>query len=248
MVVVCPKGITMARQVGAEYVPAMVRFSSVGLRYAPPGESRESGAGRDVLSDISFELPAGSFHWLLGPSGAGKSSLLRLMHLALRPTRGEVVVLNQAVSHARRRHLPGLRRRIGVVHQDFRLLPHLSAFDNIALPLRIAGRAEAVLRADVTEMLRWVGLVALADALPPQLSGGEQQRIALARAVVVRPALLVADEPTGNLDAVQARRVLSLLREMHRMGTTVVVATHSETLVQSYPGAALRLADGRLVG
>jgi cell division transport system ATP-binding protein len=226
----------------------MVRFSSVGLRYPLPGGSGDPGAGRDVLADISFDLPAGSFHWLLGPSGAGKSSLLRLMQLALRPTRGEVTVFDQPISRARRRQLPALRRRIGVVHQDFRLLPHLSAFDNIALPLRIAGRAEAALRADVTEMLRWVGLVAMAEALPPQLSGGEQQRIALARAVVVRPALLVADEPTGNLDAVQARRVLSLLQEMHRLGTTVVVATHSESLVQAYPGPALRLADGRLVG
>jgi cell division transport system ATP-binding protein len=149
-------------------------------------------------------------------------------------------------SRARRRELPALRRRIGVVFQDFRLLAHLSAFDNIALPLRIAGRAELALRADVTEMLRWVGLEARAESLPPELSGGEQQRIAIARAVVMRPALLLADEPTGNLDAVQSRRVLSLLQEMHRMGTTVVVATHSESLVNAYPGPALRLADGRL--
>jgi cell division transport system ATP-binding protein len=226
----------------------MVRFTSVGLRYAPPGGPGDLGAGRDVLSDISFELPAGSFHWLLGPSGAGKSSLLRLMQLALRPTRGEITILDRAINRVRRRQLPALRRRIGVVHQDFRLLPHISAFDNIALPLRIAGRAEAAIQADVTEMLRWVGLVRMAEARPPELSGGEQQRIALARAVVVRPALLVADEPTGNLDAVQARRVLSLLQEMHRMGTTVVVATHSESLVKAYPGPALRLADGRLEG
>ena len=226
----------------------MVRFNSVGLRYAPSAGSSDLGMGQDVLSDISFSLPAGSFHWLLGPSGAGKSSLLRLMQLAQQPTRGEIEVLDVVTSRARRRELPALRRRIGVVYQDFRLLPHLSAFDNIALPLRIAGRAELALRADVTEMLRWVELEPKAEALPPELSGGEQQRLAIARAVVMRPALLVADEPTGNLDAVQSRRVLSLLQEMHRMGTTVVVATHSETLVNSYPGQALRLSGGRLEG
>jgi cell division transport system ATP-binding protein len=200
-----------------------------------------------VLHDLSFSLPPGSFHWLLGPSGAGKSSLLRLMHLALRPSRGEVEVLGIHLSRARRGALPGLRRRIGVVHQDFRLLPHLPIFDNLALPLRIAGRAESQIRADVTEMLRWVGLEARAAELPASLSGGEQQRVAIARAVVVRPALLVADEPTGNLDLLQARRVLSLLREMHRLGTTVVVATHAEALVEEYPAPALRMAEGRLV-
>lgn len=224
----------------------MVRFTAVGLRYAPPSGRADPGQGREVLADLNFHLPAGSFHWLLGPSGAGKSSLLRLMQLALRPSRGEIEVMEVVTSHAPRQQLPALRRRIGVVHQDFRLLPNLSAFDNIALPLRIAGRAEAALRADVTEMLRWVGLEPRAAARPHELSGGEQQRIAIARAVVIRPALLVADEPTGNLDAVQARRVLSLLQELHRLGTTVVVATHAESLMHSYPGPALRLAGGRL--
>jgi len=224
----------------------MVRFTAVGLRYAPPPGSVDPGVGQDVLADLTFELPPGSFHWLLGPSGAGKTSLLRLMNLSLRPSRGAVEVLDVITTQVGRRHLPALRRRIGVVYQDFRLLGHLSAFDNIALPLRIAGRAELALRADVTEMLRWVGLEAKADSLPVELSGGEQQRIAIARAVVMRPALLVADEPTGNLDPVQARRVLSLLQEMHRMGTTVVVATHSDSLMTAYPGPALRLAGGRL--
>jgi cell division transport system ATP-binding protein len=134
-----------------------------------------------------------------------------------------------------------------VVFQDYRLLPHLSAFENVALPLRIQGVTEARLRADVTEMLRWVGLLDRADSAPAALSGGEQQRLALARAVVARPALLVADEPTGNLDAAQARRVLSLLRELHRLGTTVVVATHSEELPEEYPAPALRLEGGRLL-
>jgi cell division transport system ATP-binding protein len=230
-------------------VRAMVRFDGVGLRYPTlPGTGPEELGAPDALRDISFSLPEGSFHWLLGPSGAGKSTLLRLMHLALRPSRGEVELFGTLLSRARRSALPRLRRRIGVVHQDFRLLPHLPVFDNLALPLRIAGRAEAPVRADVAEMLRWIGLENRAEALPAALSGGEQQRVAIARAVVIRPALLVADEPTGNLDAAQTWRVLRLLGEMHRMGTTVVVATHDDALVQAHPAPALRLEGGRLVG
>ena len=229
--------MALPRRIGI--VRAMVRFADVSLRYG--------GAGPAVLHDLSFTLDGGSFHWLLGPSGAGKSSLLRLMHLAARPSRGEVEVLGVALSRARRGALPALRRRIGVVYQDFRLLPHLPVFDNVALPLRVAGRAEAQIQADVTEILRWVGLAPKAGSAPAALSGGEQQRVAIARAVVMRPALLVADEPTGNLDVPQARRVLSLLQEMHRLGTTVVVATHAEALVGEYPAPALRLAEGRLV-
>src|SRR4051794_25211061 len=223
----------------------MIRFAGVGLRYAdPPG--RRVGAAT-VLHDLSFTLPPCSFHWLLGESGAGKSSVLKLMQLALRPSSGTVEVLGANLAHARRRSLPALRRRIGVVWQDFRLLPHLPVQDNVALPLRIAGRAEAQIRADVAEMLRWAGLEAKAEQLPATLSGGEQQRAALARAVVMRPALLLADEPTGNLDAAQARRVLALLHEMHRLGTTVVVATHAEALVEAYPAPALVMNQGRLV-
>jgi len=223
----------------------MVRFEAVGLRY--PGGGHHSGAwGPEALSDVTFALPPGSFTWLLGPSGAGKSSVLRLMHLALRPTRGEVEVLGLRTARAPRAALAPIRRRIGVVFQDFRLLPYLSAFDNVALPLRLAGRAEAQLRADVAEMLKWVGLEAKARALPPELSGGEQQRVAIARAVVHRPALLVADEPTGNLDTRQARRLLALLRELNRLGATVVVATHDDDLVARFPAPALVLRDGRL--
>ncbi|MDN3567618.1 cell division ATP-binding protein FtsE [Paeniroseomonas aquatica] len=230
----------------------MVRFEHVGLRYGTPAGSGQPGQGKpslapEVLRDLSFTLPQGSFHWLLGPSGAGKSSLLALMHLALRPSRGEVEILGHRLAGARRAALPALRRRIGVVYQDFRLLPHLSVFDNVALPMRVAGRPEAQLRADAAEMLRWAGLERKLTALPATLSGGEQQRVAIARAVVMRPALLVADEPTGNLDGPQARRVLALLQEMHRLGTTVVVATHAETLVAEHPGPALWLAEGRLV-
>jgi cell division transport system ATP-binding protein len=221
----------------------MVRFTEVGLRYPSP----DGSLGPEALSDLSFTLPDGSFTWLLGASGAGKSSLLRLMHLAQLPTRGKLEVLGQQVRADRRAALPALRRQIGVVFQDFRLLPYLSAFDNVALPLRLAGRSEGSLRPDVTEMLRWVGLQGREMSLPQQLSGGEQQRVAIARAVVTRPALLVADEPTGNLDSHQARRLLALLTQMNRLGTTVVVATHSEDLVAQFPSASLRLEAGRVV-
>jgi len=223
----------------------MVRFEAVGLRY-PGGGPHRGDWGPEALADVTFALPRGSFTWLLGPSGAGKSSVLRLMHLALRPTRGEVEVLGTRTSKAPRAALPGLRQRIGVVFQDFRLLPYLSSFDNVALPLRLAGRPEAQIRADVGEILRWVGLEAKAQSSPLELSGGEQQRIAIARAVVHRPELVVADEPTGNLDGRQARRLLALLGEMNRLGTTVVVATHDEELVSRFPAPALYLHGGRL--
>ncbi len=219
----------------------MIRLEGIGFHY---------GRGRDaaeVLSGLSFEVPAGGFRWLLGPSGAGKSSLLRLLSLAARPSRGQLHLLGTEVSRTRRRRLPGLRRRIGTVHQDFRLLAHLSAFDNVALPLRLAGRPEGQVRADVTEMLNWVGLGRRHATRPAELSGGEQQRVAVARAVVVRPDLLLADEPTGNLDDGQADRVMQLLKEMHRLGTTVVVATHSTALVDRNPAPLLRLRGGRLV-
>jgi cell division transport system ATP-binding protein len=219
----------------------MVRFDAVGLRYD------RTGRGTEVLHGLTFELPSGAFRWLLGPSGAGKTSLLRLLYLAVRPTSGHLSVLGTEVTTARRRALPQLRRRIGVVFQDFRLLPHLSAFDNVALPLRIAGRPEGQIRADVSEILRWVGLSGRLDARPAALSGGEQQRIAIARAVITRPSLLLADEPTGNLDEEQAERLMHLFKELNRLGTTVVVATHNEPLVGRHPAPVLQLDHGRLV-
>jgi cell division transport system ATP-binding protein len=232
---------------------AMVRLESVGLRYDRPGDrgrdrSRDRAtSSTEVLQGLSFELPDGAFRWLLGPSGAGKTSLLRLLYLAVRPTSGRLSILDTEVTTARRAVLPRLRRRIGVVFQDFRLLPHLSAFDNVALPLRIAGRPEGQIRADVSELLRWVGLAGRLDSLPASLSGGEQQRVAIARAVVARPSLLLADEPTGNLDESQAERLMHLFKELNRLGTTVVVATHNEPLVARHPAPVLRLDHGRLV-
>jgi cell division transport system ATP-binding protein len=224
----------------------MLKFDGVGLRYGHSGLRPGGPLGPEVLHDITFSLEPGAFRWLLGPSGAGKTSLLRLMYLAVRPTRGHLTLLGTDVATARRRALPVLRRRIGVVFQDFRLLPHLSAFDNVALPLRIAGRPEGQIRADVTELMRWVGLFRYLDARPAALSGGEQQRVAIARAVITRPALLLADEPTGNLDDGQAERLMQLFKELNRIGTTVIVATHNEALVARHPAPALRIADGRL--
>jgi cell division transport system ATP-binding protein len=219
----------------------MVRLDGVGLTY---------GSGRtatEALRGLSFSVPEGGFRWLLGPSGAGKTSLLRLLQLAERPTAGRLSVFEADIGRAPRAALPLLRRRIGMVFQDFRLLAHLSAFDNVALPLRLAGRPEGQVRADVTEMLRWVGLARRSGARPAELSGGEQQRAAIARAVVGRPGLLLADEPTGNLDDVQAERLMLLLKEMNRLGATVVVATHNAALVARHPARALRLDAGRLV-
>ena len=215
----------------------MVRLDGVGLGYA----------GTPVLQGVSFGIAEGGFRWLLGPSGAGKTSLLRLLHLAVRPSAGRLELMGQDIGAARRTRLPLLRRRIGMVFQDFRLLPHLSAFDNVALPLRLAGRPEGQVRVDTLELLGWVGLSRKLLSRPAEMSGGEQQRVAIARAVVARPLLLLADEPTGNLDEVQAGRLMQLLHELNRLGTTVVVATHNDTLVARHPAHTLRLLDGHLV-
>ncbi len=190
----------------------MVRFENVGMRY---------GTGPEVLHDVSLDLASGSFHFLTGPSGAGKTTLLRLMYLADRPTRGLISLFDQDISRLRRRDLADLRRKIGVVFQDFRLLGHLSAFDNVALPLRVAGIAESRVKKNVTELLEWVGLAEKLNARPVTLSGGQQQRVAIARAVIARPQLLLADEPTGNVDDAMANRLLRLFEELNRFGTTL---------------------------
>jgi len=219
----------------------MVRLDGVGLEY---GQAHSANA---VLHGLSFSIPEGGFRWLLGPSGAGKTSLLRLLHLAVRPTYGRLALLGEDIGTVGRPRLPVLRRRIGMVFQDFRLLPHLSAFDNVALPLRLAGRPEGQIRVDAVELLSWVGLSKKLQSRPAELSGGEQQRVAIARAVVARPLLLLADEPMGNLDELQAERLMQLLHEMNRLGTTVVVATHNAALVARHPAHTLRLSDGHLV-
>lgn len=216
----------------------IVQFENVGLRY---------GTGSETLSDVSFTLKSGSFYFLTGPSGAGKTSLLKLLYLAQRPTRGVIRLFGEDAGALPRQRLPGFRRRIGVVFQDFRLVPHLSAYDNIALPLRVAGVQENDVEAPVREMLAWVGLSDRGRATPPTLSGGEQQRIAIARAVIGRPELLVADEPTGNVDPEMAERLLYLFESLNRLGTTVVMATHDLHLLQRIPTAQMmRIEHGRL--
>ena len=201
-----------------------------------------------MLRDLDFSLSEGGFYFLTGASGAGKTSLLKLLYLAQRPTRGRIRLFGDDLSEVSRDTLPAFRRRIGVVFQDFRLIRHLSADDNVALPLRIAGRDEAEIESAVREMLDWVGLGDRAGARPPTLSGGEQQRVAIARAVITQPDLLVADEPTGNVDAEMAKRLLHLFSAMNEFGTTVVVATHDLGLIAANPGAELmRLDRGALV-
>ena len=217
---------------------SIVQFDNVGLRY---------GTDREVLSDVSFTLYPGSFYFLTGASGAGKTSLLRMLYLAQRPSRGIIRMFGTDVITVPRGRLPAFRRRIGVVFQDFRLVPHLSAFDNVALPLRVSGVPESEIRKPVADMLEWVGLDQRAEARPATLSGGEQQRVAIARAVIARPEVLVADEPTGNVDPDMALKLLRLFEALNRLGTTVVVATHDVHLLRKVPGSLImRLDRGRL--
>ncbi|HEY5208721.1 MAG TPA: cell division ATP-binding protein FtsE [Stellaceae bacterium] len=215
----------------------MIRFENVGLRY---------GGGPEVLRDIQVKVDAGSFHFLTGPSGAGKSSLLKLIYMSERPSRGLISLFDREISALPRRELPPLRRRIGVIFQDFRLIDHLSTFDNVALPLRVAGESEAKIKDSVTELLTWVGLADRIQSRPPTLSGGQQQRVAIARAVIGRPSLLLADEPTGNVDDEMALRLLRLLEEMNRLGTTVIVATHNQHLATRMSQPRLHLEAGQI--
>jgi cell division transport system ATP-binding protein len=216
---------------------AVVRFENVGLRY---------GLGPEILHDLTFRIEPHSFQFLTGPSGAGKTSLLRLLFLSLRPTRGLVTQFGQDVATLSKDALATLRRRIGIVFQDFRLLDHMTTYENVALPLRVMGRDEASYRDEVMELLDWVGLGERLDALPPVLSGGEKQRAAIARAVIARPQLLLADEPTGNVDPSLAQRLLRLFIELNKSGTAVVIATHDIALMDQYDARRLVLHHGSL--
>jgi cell division transport system ATP-binding protein len=226
--------IVASDQVADEVI---VRFENVGLRY---------GLGPEVLQDVSFTLTRGSFHFLIGESGAGKSSLLKLIYLALKPSRGLISLFGHDIPTTPRPNLPALRRRVGVVFQEFKLLNHLSAYDNVALPLRVAGAKESVVKKHVSELLTWVGLKSHMQARPPTLSGGQQQRVSIARAVIARPRLLLADEPTGNVDDVMGFRLMHLFEELNRLGTTVVIATHNMKVVESLGHGRLLLNDGQL--
>ncbi len=218
---------------------SLVKFSSIGLRYS---------TGPEVLHDINFELEEGTFHFLTGSSGAGKTSLMKLLYLGQKPTRGIISMFGRDMSTIPSKKIPEIRRQIGVVFQDFRLLNHLSAFDNVALPLRVSNIPEPDIKKNVTELMLWVGLGDKINARPPTLSGGEQQRVAIARAVINRPKLLLADEPTGNIDAHIGVRLLSLFEELNRHGTTVLIATHDEDIVRQFQHPQMRLEEGTLLG
>ena len=215
----------------------MIRFENVGLRY---------GFGAEVLRDLSFRIDSHSFQFLTGPSGAGKTSLLRLLFLTLKPTRGLISMFDRDTATLTKDDRSTLRRRIGIVFQDFRLLDHLTTYENVALPFRVLGKDEASYRNEVVELLQWVGLGERMDALPPILSGGEKQRAAIARAVIARPQLLLADEPTGNVDPNLGQRLLRLFIELYRFGTSVVIATHDIALMDEYDARRLVLHEGRL--
>lgn len=211
----------------------MIDFSDVGLRY---------GNGPEILSDLTFSIEPGSFHFLTGPSGSGKTSLLRLLLLSLKPSRGKVTMFNEDVGKLDQDSLLQMRRHIGIVFQEFRLLDHLTTFENVALPLRVLGQPESEYRPNVTELLEWVGLGERMHALPTVLSGGEKQRAAIARAVIARPKILLADEPTGNVDPDLSSRLVHLFAELNRtLGMTIILATHELPLLDrfSYPRMVL---------
>ncbi|MEQ8934231.1 MAG: cell division ATP-binding protein FtsE [Amphiplicatus sp.] len=215
----------------------IVGFENVGLAYE--GQS-------EILADLEFTLDEGEFRFLTGPSGAGKTSLLKLIYLAHRPTRGRLTLFGEDVTTAPREALPALRRRIGVVFQEFRLLDHLTAFENVALPMKVAGVNQNQYREDVRELLNWVGLGDRINARPPTLSGGEKQRVALARALVTKPDLILADEPTGNVDPVMGEKIMKLFVELNKLGAAVIVATHDLSLISALDKPTVVLREGRL--
>jgi cell division transport system ATP-binding protein len=215
----------------------LIRLENVGVRY---------GMGPEILRDLTFDIPKHSFQFLTGPSGAGKTTLMRLLFMSLRPTRGNISMFGRDVVDIPRDELPLLRRRIGIVFQDFRLLNHLTTYENVALPLRVRGKEESSYRADVVELLEWVGLGERIHVRPQVLSGGEKQRIAIARALIDRPEILLADEPTGNVDPPMALRLLSLFKELNRLGTAVLIATHDLNLMEQVDARHMILSEGHI--
>jgi cell division transport system ATP-binding protein len=216
----------------------LIEFANVGLRY---------GQGPEILKDLSFRIEPGSFHFLTGPSGSGKTSLLKLLLLSLRPSSGNVTMFGEDVTNLEHDRLLLMRRHIGIVFQEFRLLGHLTTYENVALPLRVLGQPESQYRPNVEELLDWVGLGERMDARPALLSGGEKQRAAIARAVIGRPDILLADEPTGNLDPDLSVRLVTLFAELNRTGTTIILATHELTLLDSFEFPRMVLDKGELV-
>ena len=215
----------------------VVDMQNVSIRY---------GQDPEVLSDIKLSLAKGSFHFLTGKSGAGKTSLLSMMYLAQKPSRGTVTVFGTNIGFANRDTMALMRRRIGVVFQDFRLLEHMTAYDNVAVPLRVRGMNEAEIAKRVKELLQWVELDKSVNKICSTLSGGEKQRVAIARAVINRPEILLADEPTGNVDDDIAVKLMKLFVELNRLGTTVVSATHSQELISKYNYPRIHLENHSL--
>lgn len=217
----------------------MIKFENIGFKYSKNSE--------DILHDVNFTLESGSYHFLSGASGSGKTSLMNMLYLGNMPTSGQITMFGKKINTLERQDLFALRQRIGVVFQDFRLLNHLSTFDNVALPLRISGRPEKEVKAHVNELIEWVGLGKHKDAMPPTLSGGQQQRMAIARAVIARPKLLLADEPTGNLDDAIGFRLMGLFEQLNRMGTTIVIATHNQQIIEQFGHPCLNLINGTII-
>ncbi|MCB9992305.1 MAG: cell division ATP-binding protein FtsE [Hyphomicrobiaceae bacterium] len=216
----------------------MIEFDDVALRY---------GDGPEILRNLSFTIAPGSFHFLTGPSGAGKTSLLKLLLLSLKPSRGHITMFGRDTGRLSQDQLLDMRRHIGIVFQEFRLLDHLTTFENVALPLRVQGQKEADYAENVAELLTWVGLGDRMHAHPPLLSGGEKQRAAIARAVIAKPDILLADEPTGNVDPDLSTRLLHLFAQLNRTGTTVIIATHERSLLEDFPTPRMVLSDGELI-
>jgi len=216
----------------------MINLSHVGLRY---------DGGAEVLSDVSLDIDKGSFHYLMGQSGSGKTSLMRLLYIGKLPSRGDIRFFDQDVSKANRIKRALIRQKIGVIFQDFRLINSLSVFDNIALPLRLAGLSEKDIKDEVSSIAKWIGLIDYLKSKPVFLSGGQQQRVAIARAVISKPKILLADEPTGSLDDEMGAKIMSLFEELNKKGTAVIVATHNENLVEKFPHPVLKLKKGTIV-
>jgi len=215
----------------------ILSFENVGLTYAPK---------HNILDDITFSLNDDGFYFLTGTSGAGKSSLLRLIYQAERPTAGRITLFGETLTNSGHVKQAELRRKIGIVFQDFRLIPHLTAWENAALPLRLTGADEDYIERHTKELLNWVGVGDRMNAKPEELSGGEQQRVAIARAVVTRPRLILADEPTGNVDEHTALKLFHLFVELNKLGTAVILATHQSHVVNKFHKPILKLVKGKL--
>lgn len=217
----------------------MIKFENIAYRY--------NSESQDILKNVTFTLERGSYHYLTGPSGSGKTSLINLLNLGNFPQKGKITIFGKNLDFKNRQELSKMRREIGVVFQDFRLISHLSAFDNVALPLRIQGRPKKEIQRNVKELLEWVGLGGCEDKPPLELSGGQQQRIAIARAVIGQPKLLLADEPTGNLDDEIGFRLMNLFEQLNQMGTTIVIATHNPSIIQKFKHPYLQLKNGTVL-